>query len=98
MLLPGQTVTTHGIAGGGAVALLDAVDECTVQAGLALLQAPVLFEAAAPAGHTPGILSVAKATFLRRLTGEIHRVRGGVGGEGLGFFIGGDVQLVKKRP
>lgn len=87
ILLPGQTVTAHGVAGGGAVALLDAVDERAVQAGLALLQAPVLFEAAAPAGNTPGILSVAKATFLRGLTGEIHRVRGGVGGEGLGFFF-----------
>lgn len=87
VLLPGQTVTTHGVAGGGAVALLDAVDECAVQAGFALLQAPVLFEAAAPAGHTTGILSVAKATFLRGLTGEIHRVRGGAAGEGLGVFF-----------
>lgn len=79
---PRQTVPTHSIAGGGAVALLEAVDESTVQTGLALLQAPVLLEATAPAGHTPGILSIAKAAFLRRLTGEIHRVRGGVGGLG----------------
>lgn len=79
---PWQTVATHGVAGGGTVALLEAVDESTVQAGLALLQAPVLFEATAPAGHTPGILSIAKATFLKGLTGEIHRVRGGVGGLG----------------
>lgn len=87
---PRQTVPAHGVAGGGAVALLEAVDESTVQTGLALLQAPVLLEATAPAGHTPGILSIAKATFLKRLTGEIHRVRGGVGGWG-------DVQLVKRR-
>lgn len=88
-VLPRQTVTTHSVAGGGAVALLEAVHEATVQAGLALLQAPVLFEAAAPAGHAPGILSVTKATFLEGLMGEIPRVRGGVGG------LGG-VQLVKR--
>ena len=82
LLSPRQTVATHSIAGGGAVAFLEAVDESTIQAGLALLQAPVLFEATAPAGHTPGILSITKATFLGRLTGEIHRVRGGVGGLG----------------
>lgn len=82
LLLPGETVAAHGVAGGGAVSLLHAVDERTVQAGLALLQAAVLLEAAAAAGHTPGILSVAKATFLEGLTGETHRVRGGGGGSG----------------
>lgn len=82
VLLPGQTVATHGVAGGGTVALLEAVDESTVQAGLALLQAPIFFEATAPAGHAPGILSITKATFLGGLIGEIHRVRGGVGGLG----------------
>lgn len=84
VLSPRQTLATHGVAGGGAVALLEAVDEPTVQAGLALLQAAVLLEAAAPAGHAPGILSIAKAAFLGGLTGETHRLRGGVGGlEGL---------------
>lgn len=63
-LSPRQTVATHGVAGGGAVALLEAVGEATVQAGLALLQAAALFEAAAPAGHAPGILSITEATFL----------------------------------
>lgn len=82
VLSPRQTVATHSVAGGGAVALLEAVDESTVQAGLALLQAPVFLEATAPAGHAPGILSITKATFLWGLKGEIHRVRGGVGGLG----------------
>lgn len=76
---PWQTITTHSITGGWTVALLEAVDESTVQAGLALLQAPVLFEATAPTGHTPGIVSIAKATFLRGLSEEIHWVRGRVG-------------------
>jgi len=79
VLLPRQTVATHRVAGGRAVALLEAVDESAVQTGLALLQAPVLFEATAPAGHAPGILSITKATFLEGLEGKIHRVRGGVG-------------------
>lgn len=70
LLSPQQTVSAHGVAGGGAVALLEAVEEATVQAGLALLQTPLLFEAAAPAGHTPGILAVTKATFLQGLGGE----------------------------
>lgn len=82
VLSPRQTVATHCIAGGRAVSLLEAVDESTVQAGLALLQTSVLLEATAPAGHTLGILSITKATFLGGLTGEIHRVRGGVGGLG----------------
>lgn len=85
---PWQTITTHSIAGGGTVALLEAVDESTVQAGLALLQAPVLFEATAPAGHTPGILSIAKATFLKGLSQEIHWVRGRV--DGLGRCAAGE--------
>lgn len=75
---PGQAVSTQCVAGGGTVALLEAVDESTVQAGLALLQAAVLFEATAPTGHTPGILSIAKATFLEGLEGKTHRLRGGV--------------------
>lgn len=79
---PRQAVPTHGVASGGAVALLKTVDESTVQAGLALLQTPVLFEATAPAGHALGILSITKATFLKGLTGKIHRVRGGVAGLG----------------
>lgn len=82
VLSPRQTVTTHCVACGRTVALLEAVDESTVQTGLALLQAPVFFEATAPAGHAPGILSITKATFLGGLTGEIHRVRDGVGGLG----------------
>lgn len=77
---PRQTVATHCIAGGGAVALLETIDESTVQTGLALLQAAVLLEATAPAGHTLGILSITKATFLEGLTGETHRERGGVDG------------------
>lgn len=64
ILSPRQTVATHGVADGGTVALLESVDESAVQAGLALLQAPVLFKATAPAGHAPGILSITKATFL----------------------------------
>lgn len=75
---PRQTVSTHGITGAGTVALLEAVDQATVQAGFALLQAPVLFEATVPTGHTPGTLSIAKATFLEGLKGKIHRLRGGV--------------------
>lgn len=67
MLSPRQAVATHGVAGGGAVALLEAVDEGTVQTGLALLQAAVLFEATAPAGHAPGIFSIAEAAFLKGL-------------------------------
>lgn len=74
---PWQTVATHCVAGGGAVALLETVDESAVQTGLALLQAAVLLEATAPAGYTPGILSITKATFLGGLMGETHRVRGG---------------------
>lgn len=78
VLSPRQAVATHSVAGGRAVALLEAIDECTVQTGLALLQAPVLFEATASAGHAPGIFSIAKATFLEGLMVKIHRVRGGV--------------------
>ena len=64
---PWQAVSADGVAGGGAVARLEAVDEGTVQADLALLQAAVLFEAVGPAGHALGILSVTKATFLQGL-------------------------------
>lgn len=92
---PGETVAAHGIAGGGAVALLQAVDERAVEAGLALLQAAVLLEAAAAAGHAPGILSVAKATFLEGLTGETHRLRGG-GAGGEWRRGGGGVQLLRR--
>lgn len=82
VLSPGQAFATHSVAGGGTVALLEAVDESTVQAGFALLKAAVLLEATGPAGHAPGILSITKATFLEGLMGEIHWVRGGVGGLG----------------
>ncbi|KAG9348521.1 hypothetical protein JZ751_002257 [Albula glossodonta] len=67
-----QAVPTQGIPGGGAVGLLEAVNEGTVQAGLALLQAPVLFEASGSAGDTPGILPIAEATFLEELIRDIH--------------------------
>lgn len=80
VLSPRQTVAAHSVAGGGTVVLLEAVDESTVQTGFAFLQTPILLEATAPAGHAPGILSITKATFLGGLTGEIHRLRGGVGG------------------
>lgn len=82
---PWQAVSAHGVAGSRAVARLEAVDERAVQAGLALLQTAVLFEAAGPAGHALGILSVTKATFLQGLAQHTrplsHRdTEGGVGG------------------
>ncbi len=61
---PGQAASAYGVARGGAVPLLEAVEEGTVQTGLAFLQAAVLFEATGSAGHTLGILPIAKATFL----------------------------------
>ncbi len=74
---PGQAVSAYGVAGGGAVPLLEAVEEGTVQTGLAFLQAAVLFEATGSAGHTLGILPIAKATFLWGLTEDISLPRKG---------------------
>lgn len=68
--LPGQAVPADGVAGDGAVGLQEAVRHGTVQARLALLEAPVLLEPVWPARHALGILPVAKAAFLRGLTGH----------------------------
>lgn len=65
--IPWQAIPTDGIIGGRAVGLLKAAHQCTVQAWLALLEAPVLLEPVRPASHTLGILPVAKATFLQGL-------------------------------
>lgn len=68
--VPWQAVPAHGIAGGGAVRLLEAVRHGAVQARLAFLNAPVLLEPVRPARHALGVLPVAKATFLWGLTGK----------------------------
>lgn len=78
---PWQTFSTHSVTGAGTVCSVEAIEEGTVEAGFTLLLDLVFFEATGSAGHTIGILTKAKATFLRGLTEEIPAVREAQGGK-----------------
>lgn len=79
VLSPGPALSTHSVADSGTVALLEAVDEYTVQTRLTLLETAVFLEATGPARHTPGIFSITKATFLEGLKEKKHTRVGAAG-------------------